>query len=176
MFNFQKEKDGYGLFFLGNVMSGSTAGVLSLFFYTTIDGLLDDYKKPLAAEGIAGFYHRFVITAVGVVIYRGLYFGLFDSVKPLMPSSLENNFFATFLLGWGVTIIAGFASYPIDTIRRRLMITSVKNASSIDCAKQILVKEGVKAYFKGATSFFRVAIPGAGALSGYDKLQYMLIG
>ena len=28
------------------------------------------------------------------------------------------------MLGWGVTIGAGLASYPLDTIRRRMMMTS----------------------------------------------------
>ena len=31
---------------------------------------------------------------------------------------------ASFLLGWAVTVISGLASYPIDTIRRRMMMTS----------------------------------------------------
>ena len=31
---------------------------------------------------------------------------------------------ASFLLGWAVTVVSGLASYPIDTIRRRMMMTS----------------------------------------------------
>jgi solute carrier family 25 (adenine nucleotide translocator) protein 4/5/6/31 len=201
MFNFRRDKDGYGLFFLGNVMSGGAAGALSLLFVYSLDyartrlaadnksakkggerqfsGLMDVYRKTLASDGVAGLYRGFVISAVGIVIYRGLYFGMFDSVKPLMPASLKNNFFATFLLGWCVTTTAGLASYPIDTIRRRMMMTSgeaVKYASSIDCAKQILAKEGFKSYFKGAGANILRAIAGAGALSGYDKLQFYFIG
>jgi len=201
MFNFRREKDGYGLFFLGNVMSGGAAGALSLLFVYSLDyartrlaadnksakkggerqfsGLLDVYKKTLASDGLAGLYRGFVISAVGIVIYRGLYFGLFDSVKPFMPPHLKNNFMATFLLGWCVTTTAGLASYPIDTIRRRMMMTSgeaVKYASSIDCAKQIMAKEGTSSFFKGAGANILRAIAGAGALSGYDKLQFMMIG
>jgi len=201
MFNFRRDKDGYALFFLGNVMSGGAAGALSLLFVYSLDyartrlaadnksakkggerqfsGLLDVYKKTLASDGVGGLYRGFVISAVGIVIYRGLYFGIFDSVKPLMPASLKNNFLATFLLGWCVTTTAGLASYPIDTIRRRMMMTSgeaVKYNSSIDCAKQIMAKEGVKSFFKGAGANILRAIAGAGALSGYDKLQFWLIG
>jgi len=143
------------------------------------NGLVDVYKKTLATDGLAGLYRGFVISAVGIVIYRGLYFGLFDSVKPLLPANLKNNFTATFLLGWIVTTTAGLASYPIDTIRRRMMMTSgeaVKYSSSIDCAKQIMAKEGLSSFFKGAGANILRAIAGAGALSGYDKLQFMLIG
>jgi hypothetical protein len=55
-------------------------------------------------------------------------------------SCLQDNFLASFLLGWGITIGAGLASYPIDTVRRRMMMTSgqaVKYASSIDCFQQV---------------------------------------
>jgi len=182
-------------------MSGGAAGALSLLFVYSLDyartrlaadnksakkgggdrqfnGLVDVYKKTLASDGI-GLYRGFVISAVGIVIYRGLYFGLFDSVKPLLPASVKNNFSANFLLGWIVTTTAGLASYPIDTIRRRMMMTSgeaVKYASSIDCAKQIMAKEGVSSFFKGAGANILRAIAGAGALSGYDKLQFLMIG
>ena len=42
----------------------------------------------------------------------------------VLVGALEGSFFASFLLGWGVTIGAGLASYPLDTIRRRMMMTS----------------------------------------------------
>lgn len=44
------------------------------------------------------------------------------------------------MLGWCITIGAGLASYPIDTVRRRMMMTSgqaVKYKSSIDCFQQV---------------------------------------
>ena len=53
----------------------------------------------------------------------------------------------------GVTISAGLVSYPIDTIRRRMMMTSgeaVKYKGSIDCTIQILKKEGPMSLMKGA--------------------------
>ena len=50
---------------------------------------------------------------------------MYDSIKPvLLVGPLEGSFLASFLLGWGVTTGAGIASYPLDTIRRRMMMTS----------------------------------------------------
>lgn len=64
-------------------------------------------------------------SVAGIVVYRGLYFGMYDSIKPvILVGPLEGNFLASFLLGWGVTTGAGIASYPLDTIRRRMMMTS----------------------------------------------------
>lgn len=52
-------------------------------------------------------------------------FGMYDSLKPVvLVGDLKGNFLASFLLGWGVTTGAGIASYPLDTIRRRMMMTS----------------------------------------------------
>jgi solute carrier family 25 (adenine nucleotide translocator) protein 4/5/6/31 len=50
---------------------------------------------------------------------------MYDSIKPVvLVGSLEGNFLASFLLGWCVTTGAGIASYPLDTVRRRMMMTS----------------------------------------------------
>ena len=35
------------------------------------NGLIDVYKKTLASDGIGGLYRGFVISAVGIFIYRG---------------------------------------------------------------------------------------------------------
>lgn len=86
---------------------------------------MDVYKKTLASDGIAGLYRGFMPSVLGIVVYRGLYFGMYDSIKPVvLTGALEGNFLASFLLGWTVTTGAGIASYPLDTIRRRMMMTS----------------------------------------------------
>ena len=143
------------------------------------NGLIDVYKKTLATDGIAGLYRGFVISCVGIVIYRGLYFGIFDSVKPALPGHYKDNLFVNFLLGWGVTVGAGLASYPIDTIRRRLMMTSgegEKYKGSMDCGAKILANEGWKSFFKGAGANILRGVAGAGVLALYDKLQLIVFG
>jgi solute carrier family 25 (adenine nucleotide translocator) protein 4/5/6/31 len=53
----------------------------------------------------------------------------------------------SFCIGYGVTVVSGITSYPIDTIRRRMMMTSgegIKYKGSFDCATKILKNEGVK--------------------------------
>jgi len=188
--------------FSANIASGGLAGASSLFFVYSLDyartrlandnksakkggerqynGLIDVYKKTLKTDGIAGLYRGFVISAVGIVIYRGLYFGLYDSLKPIvLRGNMKDNFLASFLLGWGITIGAGLASYPIDTVRRRMMMTSgqaVKYSGSMDCMSQILKNEGVASLFKGAGANILRAIAGAGVLSGYDQLQMIFLG
>lgn len=203
MFGYSKEKDGYWTWFAGNLASGGAAGACSLFFVYSLDyartrlandnksakkgggerqfnGLIDVYKKTIATDGVAGLYRGFVISCVGIIVYRGLYFGLYDSLKPvLLTGNLKNSLGASFLLGWAITIGAGLASYPIDTIRRRMMMTSgeaVKYKSSLHAFQVIVQKEGVKSLFKGAGANILRAVAGAGVLAGYDKLQVVVFG
>ena len=156
LFGFKKN-DGYWKWFAGNVASGGAAGASSLLFVYSLDyartrlandaksakgggarqfnGLVDVYRKTLASDGIAGLYRGFVPSVVGIIVYRGLYFGVYDSLSAFSPllfifklitlflepvvlvGPLEGSFLASFGLGWGVTVTAGLASYPLDTIR-----------------------------------------------------------
>ncbi|GMH11073.1 hypothetical protein Nepgr_012914 [Nepenthes gracilis] len=202
LFNFKKDKDGYWKWFAGNLASGGAAGASSLLFVYSLDyartrlandakaakkggerqfnGLIDVYRKTLASDGIAGLYRGFNISCVGIIVYRGLYFGMYDSLKPVvLVGDLQDSFLASFLLGWGITIGAGLTSYPIDTVRRRMMMTSgeaVKYTSSMAAFSQIIQNEGVKSLFKGAGANILRAIAGAGVLAGYDKLQLIVFG
>ncbi|KAM7279694.1 hypothetical protein ACFE04_006828 [Oxalis oulophora] len=203
LFNFRKDRDGYWKWFAGNLASGGAAGASSLFFVYSLDyartrlandakaakkggggrqfnGMVDVYKKTLQSDGIAGLYRGFNISCVGIIVYRGLYFGMYDSLKPVvLTGKMQDSFFASFALGWVITNGAGLASYPIDTVRRRMMMTSgeaVKYKSSMDAFNQILKNEGAKSLFKGAGANILRAVAGAGVLAGYDKLQMLVLG
>lgn len=113
--------------------------------------MIDVYKKTLASDGIQGLYRGFVSSAFGIFLYRGAYFGLFDTLKPILCGD-NANLMASFALGYAVTVVSGILSYPVDTVRRRMMMTSgeaVKYNGSIDCARQIIAKEGTASLFKG---------------------------
>lgn len=72
------------------------------------NGLGDVYRKTIASDGVAGLYRGFTISCVGIIVYRGLYFGMYDSLKPvLLTGDLADNFLASFGLGWAITIAAG---------------------------------------------------------------------
>eukprot|EP00850_Spirogloea_muscicola_P023228 SM000340S12918 [mRNA] locus=s340:61511:63739:+ [translate_table: standard] len=156
-------------------------GLIDVYRQTpTPAAVLSLHLKTLATDGIAGLYRGFTISCVGIIVYRGLYFGMYDSLKPVvLTGNLEGSFLASFLLGWGITIGAGLASYPIDTVRRRMMMTSgqaVKYKSSMDAFSQIMAKEGVSSLFKGAGANILRAVAGAGVLAGYDQLQLLFFG
>jgi solute carrier family 25 (adenine nucleotide translocator) protein 4/5/6/31 len=59
-----------------------------------------------------------------MIIYRGFYFGIYDSYRPYIPKKYDENMAVTFCLGYMATITSGALSYPLDTVRRRMMMTS----------------------------------------------------
>jgi len=183
----------YGQKLGANIASGGMAGTLSLTVVYSLDfcrtklaadakgkggerqykGLIDVYKQTIATDGVAGLYRGFAISAVGIFIYRGLYFGMYDSLKPIILGP-DSGFLASFLLGWVVTVGASSASYPIDTIRRRMMMTSgtgVHYKSAFDAGGQILKNEGITSFFKGNGANILRGVAGAGVLSGFDYVK-----
>lgn len=64
------------------------------------NGLVDVYKKTLASDGIVGLYRGFVISCVGIIVYRGCYFGFYDSLKPILLGE-DAGLAMSFLLGYG---------------------------------------------------------------------------
>lgn len=198
MFKMNKT-DSYSVKFTKNIASGGAAGAMSLCFVYSLDyartrlandaksgskggerqfnGLVDVYRKTLKSDGIQGLYRGFVISCVGIIVYRGCYFGFYDTAKPVLLGD-NAGLAASFALGYVVTISAGLVSYPIDTIRRRMMMTSgeaVKYKGSWDCAIKVIKAEGFMSLMKGAGANILRGVAGAGVLAGFDKFKEVYI-
>lgn len=171
-------KTDFGLFFLTNMASGGLAGAGSLCIVYPLDyartrlasdvgkgqksfnGLADCLiKTAKGPSGILGLYNGFGISVVGIIPYRGVYFGMYDSlmgINPFRKDSTIVGLAAKFAIAQCTAITAGYASYPFDTIRRRLQMQSEKPKSewlykgTMDCLYKIMREEGTSALFKGA--------------------------
>merc|ERR1711998_470293 len=185
-------------FFMGNMASGGAAGATSLCVVYPLDfartrlaadvgdaegkrefnGLVDCLKKIAQKDGVSGLYQGFGISVIGIIFYRASYFGLFDTGKMLILGE-KPSLLATFALGQIVTVSAGIISYPLDTVRRRLMMTSGSKEKlyngTMDCSAKIYQNEGGKAFFKGCLSNVIRGTGGALVLTFYDKIQAMFM-
>jgi len=188
-------------FFVGNCASGGAAGATSLTFVYPLDfartrlaadvgsgkereftGLIDCLKKSAQKGGIGGLYNGFGISVVGIIAYRASYFGMFDTGKVMLFEDIKKaNFFAMWGFAQVVTVSAGIVSYPLDTVRRRLMMNAGKTGAdsmydgTLDCFKKIYQNEGGKAFFKGCLSNVIRGTGGALVLVFYDKIQAMFM-
>uniref|UniRef100_A0A7S4I6S3 ADP/ATP translocase n=1 Tax=Odontella aurita TaxID=265563 RepID=A0A7S4I6S3_9STRA len=178
MFPKADKKTEFGKFFLINMASGGMAGAGSLCIVYPLDyartrlasdvgtgkaqfnGLLDCLKKTVASSGVGGLYNGIGVSVVGIIPYRGVYFGLFDTLSGYNPYQKNENGFiraaSKFACAQTSAICAGYASYPFDTVRRRLQMQSEKPESewvykgTADCFGKIVKEEGTTALFKGA--------------------------
>jgi solute carrier family 25 (adenine nucleotide translocator) protein 4/5/6/31 len=189
----QPRSAGFVMCLLGNMASGGAAGATSLLVVYPLDfartrlamdtgvgkareftGTFDCIMKTAKASGWGkgGVYNGFVVSCVGIVAYRGAYFGLYDTVADI-DMMRGAGFAMKFALGYSVTVTAGLLSYPLDTIRRRMMMTSGgkdsgKYKNSLDCGRQILANEGMKSMYKGAGSNILRGLAGALVLVSFD--------
>ena len=187
-------------FFIGNCASGGAAGATSLtvvypldFARTRLaadvgsggarefDGLVDCLQKIFKKDGPQGLYRGFGISVVGIIAYRASYFGLFDTGKAILFPDAKK---ASTLAMWGfaqfVTVTAGVISYPLDTVRRRLMMDSGRAEKmyngTLDCFAKIAKDEGPRAFFKGSLSNVIRGTGGALVLVFYSKAEAYLFG
>lgn len=188
-------KKEFGKFLFSNVLSGGFAGVTSLMFVYPLDfartrlgtdmgkdktqrqfnGMFDCLSKIVASDGVGGLYRGFVISALGIFFYRAAYFGLYDSSKAFTG---ENpHFVFKFIVAQIVVSLSGIISYPLDTVRRRLMMQSGKKGGevqykgTVDCFGKIYAKEGFGGFFKGAASNVFRGVGASLVLVLYDELR-----
>jgi solute carrier family 25 (adenine nucleotide translocator) protein 4/5/6/31 len=178
MFPKYSPKEQFWPFFGVNLASGGLAGAGSLCIVYPLDyartrlasdvgsgkktfsGLGDCLVKT--AKGPKGFfslYNGFGISVAGIIPYRGVQFGLNDTLNGLNPYRKEVTFIgmvSKWMCAQFSVIMSGFVTYPFDTVRRRLQMESEKKVEermykgALHCAQKIIADEGFNAMFKGA--------------------------
>jgi solute carrier family 25 (adenine nucleotide translocator) protein 4/5/6/31 len=165
-------------FFGVNLASGGVAGAFSLSFVypldyartrlasdvgsgkKTFEGLGDCLMKTAKGpKGVMSLYNGFGISVAGIIPYRGVQFGLNDTLKGMNPWGKDTSVVGI-ASKWACAqfsvIMSGFVTYPFDTVRRRLQMESEKKVEdrmykgALHCAQKILADEGTSAMFKGA--------------------------
>lgn len=93
--------------FLTNLLAGATAGAVTQALVYPLDyartrlanqtksgrggeylGLMDCIRKTYRSDGAEGLYRGFAVSCMCMVIYRGFYFGIYDSLRPHLPRSI----------------------------------------------------------------------------------------
>jgi solute carrier family 25 (adenine nucleotide translocator) protein 4/5/6/31 len=192
----------FGKFFAINMASGGLAGAGSLCIVYPLDyartrlasdvgsgkrsfnGLGDCLRKTAAGpSGVMGLYNGFGVSVMGIIPYRGVYFGVFDTLAEMNPYKKQRDLqglASKFGIAQFTAILAGYASYPFDTIRRRLQMQSEKPQSewvykgTVDCFNKICAEEGVPALFKGAGANALRTVGSAMVLVLYGEIKEML--
>merc|ERR1712147_95401 len=160
-------------FALAQIASGAAAGgvtntlVYPLVYIRTVLGadlgkvkkynsMLDCMMKTVKEGGFLSLYNGIGPSSVGIVVYRGVQFGLQDTIKAFNPYQKEVSFVgivSKFIVAQIAVSVSGIAAYPFDTMQRRLQIEASKPQSEqiytgmADCFKKILASEGPGGFF-----------------------------
>jgi solute carrier family 25 (adenine nucleotide translocator) protein 4/5/6/31 len=181
--------------------SGGAAGASSLLIVYPLDfvrtRLAADVRKGNEREftgmvnclstiakrtGFFSLYQGFGVSVQGIIIYRGAYFGLYDTGKAaFLQDEKTASVFSKWVIAQTVTAASGVLSYPFDTVRRRMMMMAgrknqgeLQYTSTVDCWKKVYQQEGLKGFFKGAWSNVIRGAGGALVLVLYDEVKKAL--
>jgi len=202
MFPKYSPKADFGKFFGVNLVSGglAAAGSLSIVYpldyartrlasdvgsgKKTFNGLMDCIKKTAAGPGgVGSLWNGFGVSVVGIVGYRGLQLGTFDTIAGINPYKSDKGFLgaaSTFAAAQTAITFGAGATYPFDTIRRRLQMQSEKPVAehiykgTVDCFKKIAADEGMTALYKGFVANILRSVGGAMVLVLYDRSKMYL--
>merc|ERR1712166_500389 len=114
-------------------------------------GLFDCLTKTMSQGGFFSMYNGFGVSVVGIIAYRGPYFGLYDTLKEKNPWKKEKG------------IVGLFSKFCIAQF-----------TATVDCAVKIVKDEGVGAIFKGFAANVLRTLGGALVLVGYDEIKAMM--
>jgi len=206
MFPKYNAKTNFWAFFGVNMASGGLAGAGSLTIVYPLDyartrlasdvgsgkrafeGLGDCLKKTAQGPaGVMGLYNGFGVSVVGIIPFRGTYFGVNDTLVGMIPADLKKDrgikgIFTKFACAQTAALCAAFASYPFDTVRRRLQMQSEKAQAdwvykgTMHCFGKIVKDEGMGALFKGAGANALRTVGSALVLVMYGEIKTMLDG
>jgi solute carrier family 25 (adenine nucleotide translocator) protein 4/5/6/31 len=203
MFPKYNPKTEFPMFFAANLVSGGLAAAGSLTIVYPLDysrtrlasdvgsgkktftGLGDCIRKTMAGPGgFLALYTGFGVSVVGIVGYRGLQLGTFDTITGLNPYKSDKGIMgalSTFAAAQTAITIGAGATYPFDTVRRRLQMQSEKPVEehiykgTMDCFKTIAKEEGLAAgLYKGFLANVVRSVGGALVLVFYDRAKNAL--
>ncbi|KAH7314856.1 hypothetical protein KP509_21G024200 [Ceratopteris richardii] len=142
-------------------------------------GLLHFMKTIYKKDGLRGLYKGLPASLQGMIVHRSLYFGGFDTAKDVLSNESKGlPFWMRWLIAQAVTTSAGLISYPLDTVRRRMMMQAgskqIMYSSTLDCWKKLYKFEGVGSFYRGAMSNMFRGTGAALILVLYDEIKHLM--
>ena len=118
---------------IGNILVGAAAGGVPMMFTSPltigllrysaevrtgasqeITGVCNAMSKIWAQDGVRGFYRGMTASFCGIIVYRGLYFGLFDSGKQaLVKPGEETSILSLWAMTQMTTLAAAVGAFPL---------------------------------------------------------------
>ena len=183
--------------FAVNMVSGGIAGAGSLVLVYPLDTArtqllicTNDDGSPKYANMVEFFrdwngdvrklYEGYVVSVAGIIPFRAIYFIVNDTLRAILPWIRDEGLkglVSKFTCAQAAALCAAYASYPFDTVRRRLQVDAQRPLGerrykgNLDCLKKVYRVEGVRALFRGAGYNAVRTVTSALALVAYGELK-----
>lgn len=176
-FNILKKNSNIQNTLINNFACGGIAGILS---YTSIyplesirsklstqgkgakyTGILNCFYTSIRTGGLESLYRGSMISAIGMIPFQGLNFSLYYHFQN--KYNLEKNKYKGLLSGSVSAMCAVTATYPFDTIKRRLQLSgemgNPEYRNARHCFNYTISNYGVKGLYRGLLPCYMKMIP-----------------
>lgn len=152
------------------------------------DGLIASVRDITRHEGSAGFFRGLSAGIGQIVPYMGLFFALYESLKPPLATVQLPFGSGDAIAGITASILSKSAVFPLDTVRKRLQVQGptrqryaggmkipVYERGVMSTLKMILKKEGTIGLYRGLTvSLVKAAPSSAVTMYAYERVLHAL--
>ncbi|KAK1801361.1 hypothetical protein P4O66_023046 [Electrophorus voltai] len=136
--------------------------------------IMSGLTQMIKEGGVRSLWRGNGINVIKIAPESALKFMAYEQIKRLIGSNNETlGIMERFVAGSLAGVIAQSAIYPMEVLKTRLALRrSGQHAGISDCAKQILRKEGLTAFYKGYVPNMLGIVPYAGIdLAVYETLK-----
>lgn len=141
-------------------------------------GMADVFKQTTQVEGLRGLYRGFGTACGSIILYRALYFGVFEATYSYIideGATPQSAFFFSYI----TAITVGLGVYPIDTLRRRLIMTSgmplgqrsYRYTGPLDCWRTIKALEHRRVVWNGLGLHMLAGFCSTFLVAFFDKIR-----
>lgn len=135
-------------------------------------GIIDCVVKTTKQHGILGNYRGLLVSLLEITPYTGLSLGGYEYFKHFLPSDEKSQSSWWFQIqklgvGWVSGLTGSLVCYPLDTIKRQLMLDgslgfqSKYDGSIITCGRVLYCEGGVRSFYNGCLFNALKAAPSA---------------
>ncbi|KAI5370262.1 Putative mitochondrial carrier protein [Septoria linicola] len=152
------------------------------------DGLVGSVRDIVRYEGYAGFFKGLNAGIGQVVPYMGLFFSLYEGLKPTLAAVQLPFGSGDALAGVMASVLSKSAVFPLDTVRKRLQVQGpsrsryvggrvpVYDRGVISTIGMILRKEGTIGLYRGLTvSLIKAAPSSAVTMWAYERALHLIM-
>lgn len=137
----------------------------------SFNGPIDCAKKIYASSGIRGIYKGLAPTLIRESVGLGIYFATYEAL--IAREIGKSSILRSDIPAWRLCLYGGLSGYtlwigiyPVDVIKSKLQTDSLKKPvykTSIDVARDIFAKTGIRGFYKGFVPTILRAAPANGA-------------